>query len=244
MEASREELAQGIQSYVRREVESVYISFPVKIIEHIGLIPMPDGTLKYGTAVGRAIVQPKMKTLLHNWQEIEMPEIINVPAPPFLRGPFMAFGAFDAGQTVMVSVSQVALDNLLVDGKTRHPQFPRFLDSKDAYISSDAIRTENMPLFPPEWHNCYGWMLLDDKHNPIAKLIITRNGQIRLEAVHVLIKGTRGVDIQGINGYTIHHDEPGHVPVSTVLAENVTQFKPGDITGKRIIDPSTDARMG
>ena len=247
MTATRREAAQALHATIRQEVESLYISFPVQIVEPLGLIPLPDGTRKRGVPVGRAIVQPKMKRLWHNGKEIELPKMINVPAPPMMRGPFMHFGAFDNGQTVMVTVCQVALDMLLRDDKKHHPVFPRYLDMKDGWISSDAPRMNEHPEYPKEYLNDYGWVLLEKagkEYKPVCKLIMRRNGQIRMEGRHLLMRFSEGIDMQELGGPKVTHNDGKDGLIDTVWSADTTSFKPGDLTGPLITDPASDPKAG
>lgn len=255
--ATQEELAQAECAFVRQEIEAIHTSFPAIVVEHLELIDMPDGTRERGVLVGRAKVQPKMRTLWHNGKPIAMPENLNVPAPPLMRGPFMHFGAYKNGQTVMVTVSQVALDRLIEGGEekvevgtgtkfeklTKHPVFPRFCDPKDAWISGDAVRMNLDPKFPKEYLNDYGWMLLDENYRPLSKLILRRNGQIRIECKHFYVRATEGIDMQKLKGPNVRHADEDDI-VSTVRAADETSFKPGDITGPEITEPNSDPLSG
>ncbi len=261
MKATPDEAAQALQDYTRGEIrDMVHVSFPCFIVEHLGPIPMPDGSEPRGVAVGRAIVQPVQRVMWHGNTEMSLPRLINIPAPPNQRGPFAMFGAFDKGQRVFVTVSEVALDFLIEGGEssptpagttfetqTRHPGYPRFLSMTDAWISGNAYRTDSDPEFPKEYLNDFGFMLLDDEKQPLSKFIMRRNGQIRVECEHFYVRAKQ-VDWFELgggpvpHGPTSPHHPKGSGNIKSMFSKDETKFEPGNLTGPEETDPSTDPK--
>ena len=260
MKATREEAAQAIQAYTKQEIEAqVNVSFPVFIVEHLGPIPMPDGSRPRGVEVGRATVRPVARTVFHDGREIPESMLINIVAPPYMRGPFMTFGSYDYGQRVKATVSTRALD-YLIDGRpgapdfiitgedfdveSIHPIIPRFLNVKDAWIDTDAAHLNLDPKYPKEYLNDYGIMLLEkadgeEYYKPMSKFIMRRNKDIIFECRNFYVRASENIWWNEIGGYNVVHLEPGHPPVTNMFATNVSSFEPGQITGPEETDPNS-----